>query len=383
MRKLRFKTTILVLLFVVVVTIVAVGWYGSNMLRNGAFEPKRGVRPLDLEVVELEKNRITLRTTSQTQKDYWRRDGLWGLRWNGGYAQVGEIHHIEAQKVVRTFVPLIGTLKPLDKVRVDEFAFPDDPREAFGLPAQEVFFSSPLGKFPALYIKGLSNTWVIFVHGKRDHPPRKPIRSFPTLPALTELGLHSLIITYRNDLGALPSPDGFHWYGLTEWKDLEGAARWALEHGAEKLVLVGYSMGGGIVMNFLYQSSLAKRVVCAVLDSPMLDLSATIDFGGRQLRVPQPFIRLGRLMARLRFDIDWEALDYLSRADRLGVPILLFHGDADDIVPVETSDRLAKKRPDMVTYHRITNATHIRSWNMNPAAYETAVVTTLKNVIRE
>jgi alpha/beta superfamily hydrolase len=64
------------------------------------------------------------------------------------------------------------------------------------------------------------------------------------LPAVTELGLHCLIITYRNDLGALASPDGFHWYGLSEWRDLEGAARYAVEHGAENLILVGYSMGG-------------------------------------------------------------------------------------------------------------------------------------------
>jgi pimeloyl-ACP methyl ester carboxylesterase len=386
MRILRSKTTILVLLSGVLVTIVVLtgaGWHASNMLRDGVLKPKRGVRPLDLEVVELEKERITLRVTPQTQKDSWRRDGIWGLRWNGGYAQVGEILHINDQKVVRKYVPLSGNLKRLDKVRLDEFAFPDNPKKAFSLPTEEVVFSSPLGDFRALYIKGRSSTWVIFVHGKRDHPPRKPLRSYPILPALAELGLHSLIITYRNDFGALPSPDDYHWHGLTEWKDLEGAARWAVEHGAEKLILVGYSMGGAIVMNFLYLSPLAKRVEGTVLDSPMLDLSATIDFGARQLHIPRLFIRLGKFMAGLRFEIDWETLDYLGRADILVAPILLFHGDADAIVPVETSDLLAKIRPDIVTYHRVPNATHIRSWNMNPAAYETAVDDFLKNAIRD
>ncbi|MCK4828870.1 alpha/beta hydrolase, partial [bacterium] len=65
--------------------------------------------------------------------------------------------------------------------------------------------------------------------------------------------------------------------GLTEWKDLEGAAKYAAERGAEKLILVGYSMGGAIVTNFLYRSPLAGKVLGAILDAPMLDLNATID----------------------------------------------------------------------------------------------------------
>jgi pimeloyl-ACP methyl ester carboxylesterase len=375
MRSVRWKTTIFALLSVVLVTIAVLigwGWHVSNKLRDGVLKPKRGVCPLDLEVVDLEKDQITLRATPQTQRDAWRRDGIWGLRWKEGYAQVGEILHMDDQKVVRKFLPLSGNLKRLDKVRLDEFAFPDDPQKAFGLPTQEVVFSSPLGDFHALCIQGRSSTWVIFVHGKRDHPPRKPLRSYPMLPAVTELGLHCLIITYRNDLGALASPDGFHWYGLSEWRDLEGAARYAVERGAEKLILVGYSMGGAIVMNFLHRSPLTKKVQVTILDSPMLDINTTIDFRARLLNIPEPIVWLGKFIAGLRFEIDWEALDYLSRADELVTPILLFHGDADTIVPVETSDVLANVRPDIVTYHRVPYATHVRSWNMNPAAYETA-----------
>jgi hypothetical protein len=377
MRSVRWKTTIFALLSVVLVTIAVLvgwGWHVSNKLRDGVLKPKSGVCLLDLEVVDLEKDQITLRATPQTQRDAWRRDGIWGLRWKEGYAQVGEILHMDDQKVVRKFLPLSGNLKRLDKVRLDEFAFPDDPQKAFGLPTQKVVFSSPLGDFHALYIQGRSSTWVIFVHGKRSHPPRKPLRSYPILPAVTELGLHCLIITYRNDLGAPASPDGFHWYGLSEWRDLEGAARYAVEHGAEKLILVGYSMGGAIVMNFLHRSPLTKKVQVTILDSPMLDINTTIDFRARLLNIPEPIVWLGKFIAGLRFEIDWEALDYLSRADELVIPILLFHGDADTIVPVETSDVLANVRQDIVTYHRVPYATHVRSWNMNPSAYETALI---------
>jgi fermentation-respiration switch protein FrsA (DUF1100 family) len=115
----------------------------------------------------------------------------------------------------------------------------------------------------------------------------------------------------------------------------------------------------------------------------MLDFNATIDFGAHLLGLPSVLTSLGKLISGIRFKIDWKNLDYLSRANELGVPILLFHGDADTTVPVETSDKLARARPDIVEYHRVPDATHIRSWNMNPFAYETAARDFLRELIRK
>ena len=55
------------------------------------------------------------------------------------------------------------------------------------------------------------------------------------LPTVAELGLTSLTINYRNDEGLPANPDGYHRFGQTEWADLEGAAKYALAHGAEGL----------------------------------------------------------------------------------------------------------------------------------------------------
>jgi fermentation-respiration switch protein FrsA (DUF1100 family) len=114
----------------------------------------------------------------------------------------------------------------------------------------------------------------------------------------------------------------------------------------------------------------------------MLDFNATIDLGAHMMGLPSVLCFPGKLLAGIRFNIDWRNLDYLSRANELRVPILLFHGDADTIVPVETSDALARARPDIVKYHRIPDATHIRSWNMNPLAYEKAARDFLRNLLR-
>jgi pimeloyl-ACP methyl ester carboxylesterase len=186
-------------------------------------------------------------------------------------------------------------------------------------------------------------------------------------------GLPSLVISYRNDEGAPLSDDGLYHYGETEWEDLQAAADYALAHGAQSLVLIGYSMGGGIVVSFLYQSALADRVVGVILDAPMLDFEATVDWGARDRFAPWPVKDVGKQIAAWRFDIDWGALDYVESAQKLSVPILLFHGDDDPKVPISTSDELSEARPDLVTYYRTTAAGHVRSWNADPAAYEAAV----------
>jgi hypothetical protein len=53
-----------------------------------------GEQIFDLEVAGISNDQITLHITPLTSEDAWKREGLWGLRWNGGYGQVGEIQNI-------------------------------------------------------------------------------------------------------------------------------------------------------------------------------------------------------------------------------------------------------------------------------------------------
>lgn len=371
----RFPWRVLILAFlgIVVVGSAAVaggGWYYSNQLRDEALVPANDPPEPDLKVLSLEEGVVTLGVTPEASKDgYWTEDGVFGLEWEGGYGRVGAILEIDDRQVVREFSPLHGAPEVGDVARLDSFAFPGDPQQAHGIPFEEVTFTSALGNFPAWFVDGPRDTWVIFVHG-RGADRREALRM---LPIVTELGFPSLAITYRNDPEALPSSDGYYRFGQTEWEDLEAAADYAVRQGAEDLVLVGYSMGGAIVVNFLFESPLADRVVGAVLDAPMLDFGATVDLGARQQEVPGLLTAIGKRVAGSRFDIDWGELNYLKRADELAVPILLFHGDEDGSVPVETSDALASARPDIVTYVRVAGAGHVRAWNVDPAAYESAV----------
>ena len=355
------------LLLVMAGVVVGGGIYLSNVIQASAFTPNHAEDARDLIAQDVGDGRITLRVTEQTAAtgDWWRA-GVFGLAGADGYAQVGAILERTADAVVREFTPLSGRIEVGERVRLESYAFAGDPLSARGIPFTDVTYASDAGEFPAWFVDGASSRWALFVHGQNS----TRAEALRALPVWFELGHPALVITYRNDEGVPPSADGFIAFGLTEWQDLEGAARYALERGAADLVLVGYSMGGAIVTNFLYESALADRVRGVILDSPVLDFEAVIDFGGQQQGYPGPLVNLGKAFARLRFGTDWQGMNYLRRTQELDAPILLIHGAADPTVPVATSDALAQARPDIVQHFRSEQAAHVRTWNLDAQAYE-------------
>ena len=48
-------------------------------------------------------------------------------------------------------------------------------------------------------------------------------------------------------------------------------------------------------------------------------------------------------------------------------------GTRDRTIPIAQSDALARARPDLVEYHRVEGAKHIRTWNVDPKAYDAAL----------
>ncbi|MDP6453060.1 MAG: alpha/beta hydrolase [SAR202 cluster bacterium] len=359
-----------VIVLVVALGLLGGGWYYSNVLRDGGLLPDHSEPKLDMIVAGVADGRITLNPSEEAEKDGpWTENGLWGLELEGEYHGVGSIISITESAVVREFMPRGESPASGELARLDNYSFSDNPGSVTGIPFTEVSYSSPIGEFSAWMIDGTRNDWAIFVHGKGAERGE----ALRMLPVMVDMGYPSLVITYRNDLGEPANQDGYYHFGQTEWVDLEGAVKYALDEGAKNVVLVGYSMGGAIVVNFLYESEISQSVEATILDAPMLDFNATIDLGARERGAPGILTAIGKMFTSLRFGIDLEAIDYLKSVDELSTPILLFHGDADDIVPIETSETLAKARPDLVNFVRVPGAGHVRAWNLNPTQYEAEV----------
>jgi len=62
-----------------------------------------------------------------------------------------------------------------------------------------------------------------------------------------------------------------------------------------------------------------------------------------------------------RTDVDWSRLDALQHPEDLDLSILLFHGDDDEVLPIETREDLAAELPEWVTYYRVPAAGHTQS----------------------
>lgn len=343
----------------------------ARVLHQTGFNPERDHRPdaLDLQATAIAPGLVTLRDAAGAPAIPAAAAGHYLLRGARGWGQAGPVLEANGVVAVREFRPGSGDLRPGDHVRLDAFAFESDPRAAHGLPFDDVRFSSPLGEFPAWHVPGESDTWAILTHGKGANR-REGLR---LIPALAEFGIHSLAVTYRNDEGCPPAPRGTYSYGRDEWEDLEGAVRFALDNGARRIVLAGYSMGGAITLAFMRNSNLAAHTSALVLDAPMIDLVRTVEHRAREIGVPVGMLPFSNRVAARRYGFDWRDFDHFETAKGLDVPVLLFHGDDDRTIPVETSDAFASARPDIVRYVRIAGADHVRAWNHDPQAYRHAV----------
>lgn len=373
------RRALIALLVLAAVFYAGGGWYFSNMINEQALDgpSMRASFPgdYDLRVVSLTADGIELSAPSAAVPQALRSKGVWGLRWSGGFARVGDrvvigdspdgTIHVER----KDFELMSGSPPtPGQPVALDVRAYSSQLETPLDI--QNVSVQGPLGDYPAWFIPGNRSAWAIVVHGNS----MTRLDGMRAVPIFNDAGFSVLVPTYRNDPGAPADPSGRLQYGVTEWEDLEAAVQFALDRGATDVILDGYSMGGGIVMAFIENSDLANKVTVVVLDAPMLDFGQTVnDNASREtlpvvgLPLPMSLTAVAKQMAAWRFGVDWQALDYLGVDP--GVPTLIFHGTRDLTVPISTSEEFARRYPDEVTLVRCPDAGHIACWNLDPGAY--------------
>ena len=341
-----------------------------------------GERPDDVEVIGVGAGTLTLRATSETTAP--GRYGLW-LDGGAGHARVGEVvdHDTAARTVTRRLVAVDSGRLREGAARWNQYYFAGTPRTALDLDFEDVEVVTALGPMPAWFVPPSPSvpersTWVVLVHG-RGATREECLRA---LPVLHRLGFPALVVSYRNDADAVPSPGGRYHLGEAEWLDVESACVHAFGHGAQDVVLAGWSMGGAIALQTLSRSWVADRIQGVVLDAPVVDWRDVLDHHARVNRVPAAIGKLSqavlehthaRRLAGVETPLSLDRLDWVSRAAELHVPVLLIHSDDDEFVPSGPSRRLAQARPDVVTYVEVPGARHTKEWNVDPEAWDTAV----------
>ncbi|NYF13567.1 hypothetical protein HDC34_001861 [Pseudoclavibacter sp. JAI123] len=358
----------------VVVGLAAIAGTAATMVARAVVTPPRRRRdPVRLLRVDKQAGTVTLARTPETAAP-----GHYSLVFAAetGRANVGAVVDESERTVTRRFWGEQGA--QLERVRSVRLASaPQLWVRDLDLPWRWVDVQTPLGAMPAWLIPAAqaSDSWAIHVHG-RGAVMTEPLRA---VPLFRGRGWNSLVVSYRNDALAPPSPDGKFGLGATEWRDVESAMHWAAERGAKRIILVGWSMGGGTVVQASLNARHRELVAGIFLESPALSWRSILRYQGRAMRLPRAVTALGvwligspfaRPLLGLDAPIPLAELEIPSRLGELRVPILLFHSSADTVVPVEASREVARRRPDLVTYREFERALHTRLWNVDSGRWE-------------
>ncbi len=292
----------------------------------------------------------------------------------GGWSTMRFLRRVLAGLVTVAIAALTGaglsysdTLRDRHLVVPESLAEPD--HAEIPVSAEDVSIAGPLGDLPGWWIPGESATWALLVPG-RGADLRQVL---PILPTLSEAGLPVLIVSYRNQPGAPETEGRLALYGQTEWEDLEAAVRHTRREGARSALLVGYGMGGSVAMGFLARSPLAETVRGVIMDAPVVDVGATVDWEMDRRGVPAVVTDIAKAISSARFGISWSATNYLARADELEVPVLVLHGVEDSSTPIEISRAFAQANPQEITVVAVPQAGHLESWTVDPALYDARV----------
>lgn len=331
-----------------------------------------------IRAVDKDSGTVTLKDTPDAAVP--GRYGLW-FDDDTGYAKIGGLIARADGTVTRTLEQVVfGDLHPTWKARLTGYYYLEP--EELGLPVRSVNIEAELGEAPAWVFPApdgeTSDRWVIQVHGW-GATRQEGLRAVKTFH---EQGYTSLLASYRNDGDAPESADRRYGLGGTEWHDIDAAIGYARDNGARSIVLMGWSMGGAVVLQTITRTPSSELIRGIILESPVIDWIDTLEYQARLLRLPNP-ITQGALrlieatwsspITGLGAPIDLASMNFVARASDLDLPTLILHSDDDGFVPSTASRALAEARSDIVTLVPFATALHTKLWNYDEERWKTAI----------
>jgi len=145
------------------------------------------------------------------------------------------------------------------------------------------------------------------------------------------------------DFRALGESGGtFTTLGLKETKDFDAAVDYLRNMGMKKIGALGFSLGGAVII-----MANNPYVTAAVSDSAFAELSEMIDvvydnFGFFR----RPFAFFTKLVAKYIFGMDPARISPLKAIRYFKAPLFLIHSKVDNLVSMESLEKLHKERPD-------------------------------------
>jgi len=204
-----------------------------------------------------------------------------------------------------------------------------------GLPLQEVWFESRDGaRLFGWYVESKETPGVLlWCHGNAGNI----IHRLENLVELYRLGLSVLIFDYRGygRSTGTPSEEGLYRDALAAYAYLTEARRVA----PERLVLFGRSLGAAVAGDVASR----KPVAGLILESPFPSVGA---------------------VARAHYfglPVDWllsAEFNLVERLRRISVPVLVVHGDRDEVVPIQLGQQVFEAAREPKSFYLVSGADH-------------------------
>jgi pimeloyl-ACP methyl ester carboxylesterase len=380
-----------------IIGLLGVGWYFSGLIYESGLNPEF----TETESVGTAEDRVVVESiTSKSiklnvEEEQWGvmlENGIYGIIGQNGDAVIGKILNTNGNIIERKLLQINGSLVTGDRISGSAGLLLDEktgiykilgtsgwsgqatqgiytPKSVVDIEYEDIFYQSDIGQFPAYLTSSGDNGVVIFVHGFRGDYSREV---FAQLRAkdLMNMGFRSMIISYRNDRGLPKDPSGIFQYGVSEWKDIDAAIDEARKI-SENVVLWGISGGGGPVSSWIQNTNDISKVSGIIYEAPVISFWESVEVNGaaRFPWLPKGLFSYFKIVTELRYGVDFDSMDFRDAVINSDIPVLLFHGDDDEWVPVEMSDLIAESRNKNFTYIRSENVGHVTSWNADPENY--------------
>ncbi len=220
---------------------------------------------------------------------------------------------------------------------------------------------------------------IVTVHGEKGH--RAESGSVKILEIAREL-VNSRYNVLMFDLRGHGHSEGKRASaGYHEKKDLLGAIDYAKQRGVTKIGIIGFSMGAATA---LMTAARCQEIGAVIADSSFADLADIVEAEFlKRSSLPKFFLPWILFMSRNMYGIDLSLLKPVDDVKKsISAPIMIIHGERDDIIPVEHAYLLARcSRGPQNKLWIVPEAQHVGAYAARPKEYINRVTSFFDRVL--
>lgn len=302
----------------------------------------------------------------------WVNDGR-------GHLHVGDIlEPASGDKVKRRLLGTYGDVGDVELGRWSGHSFPH--ASSVGVEFEDVEIETPDGRRSQAWLfQGDRRYWAVHVHGFKS----SRASALRGVPALSQAGFMSLVPTYYGESSVTErNTEEGATFGEAELGDIEAAVSFAARNGAEKILLVGWSLGAEVALSLAQRSVSRSKIAGLVLIGPALNWRHALDEAMRRSSLPA-VVRHGLLrslesrlwsrLARMSTPAKFEDHDWIGGDRHAELPTLVIHSRGDTDTFWEDSERFASNNPETVELEEFEPVPHLLEWNTQRPRFESHI----------